>query len=133
MPRTGPSAAGRADCQPVGRPEEKRQMAAEAAGGMGWTAATGDSGGQVVCWCCGRPNGEPDVVRLGDHPEVAVCLGCAHFLHQRARAREDELRSSPAGLARDVLRAARALVMRRGWHELRVIGPLLRRLGARLP
>jgi hypothetical protein len=107
-------------------------MAAEVAGDMG-RPAIGDSGGQVVCWCCGRPNREPDVVRLGDHPEVAVCLGCAHFLHQRARAREDELRPSPAGRARDVLRAARALVMRRGWHELAVIGPLLRRLGARLP
>jgi ribosome-binding protein aMBF1 (putative translation factor) len=108
-------------------------MAADAAGDVGRPAATGDDGGRVVCWCCGRPKGEPDVVRLGDHPEVAVCLDCAHFLHRSARSREDELRPSPAGRARDVLRAARALVMRRGWQELPVIGPLLRRLGPRLP
>lgn len=108
-------------------------MATEAAGAPAATAAGGGSGGQVACWCCGAPRPEEDVVRLGDHPEVAVCQGCAHFLHQRARAREDELRPSAAGTARDVLRAARELVIRRGWHNRPVIGPLLRRLGTRLP
>ncbi len=108
-------------------------MAADAAGDVGRPAATGDDGGQVVCWCCGRPKGEQDVVRLGDHPEVAVCLDCAHFLHRSARSREDERRPSPARRVRDVLRAARALVIRRGWQRLPVIGPLLRWLGARLP
>jgi len=62
-----------------------------------------------------------------------VCRGCAHFLHQRARAQEDAVRPSPAARARDLLRAARELVIRRGWHDRPVIGPLLRRLGTHLP
>jgi hypothetical protein len=81
--------------------------------------------GDVVCWCCGKRYAEPDVVRLGGHREVAVCLGCAHFLHQQARAREDAARPSPATRGRNVLRAAR--------HTRPVIGPVLRRLGTRLP
>jgi hypothetical protein len=91
------------------------------------------SAGQVACWCCGRQRAESDVVRLGSHPEVAVCLGCAHFLHQQARTREDAARPSPASRVRDGLRAGRRVVMRRGWHEAPVLGPLLRRLGRRLP
>ena len=85
------------------------------------------------CWCCGRPRGDQDVVRLGDHPEVRVCLGCAHFLHQRARAKEDALRPSPGGRARDALRAGHRFVIQRGWQDKRVLGPLLRRLDRRLP
>jgi hypothetical protein len=100
------------------------------------TAAGTSEGGrsdEVVCWCCGQRRVEPDVVRLGEHPEVAVCLGCAHFVHQRARAREDAARPSLATRARDLLRAARGFVIRRGWHNRPVIGPLLRRLDTRLP
>ena len=72
-------------------------------------------------------------MHLGDHPEVAVCLGCAHFLHQRARSVEDARRPSAAARARDGVRAVRRLVIARRWHEKPVIGPLLRWLGARLP
>jgi hypothetical protein len=89
--------------------------------------------GEVACWCCGQPRPESAVVRLGSHPEVAVCLDCAHVLHQRARGLEDAAHPSPAGRLRDGLRAGRRLVMRRGWHQAPVIGPLLRRLGRRLP
>ena len=89
--------------------------------------------GKTVCWCCGQSWPESGVVRLGSHPEVAVCLRCAHFLHQQARGREDAARPSPATRVRDVLRAGRRLVMRRGWHQKPVIGPVLRRLGRRLP
>ena len=96
-------------------------------------SASGGSSGEVVCWCCGRGRPESEVVRLGEHPETAVCLGCAHFLHQRARAREDAARPSPASRARDGIRAARRSVIRHGWHTLPGIGPVLRRLGARLP
>jgi hypothetical protein len=91
------------------------------------------SGGRLACWCCGQEQPPQDVVHLGNHPEVGVCLGCAHFLHQRARAREDELRPSPAARARDRLRALRGLVVSRRWHEKPLIGPVLRRLGTRLP
>ena len=89
--------------------------------------------GSVDCWCCGHPAAESDVVRLGGHPQVAVCLRCAHYLHQRARAREDAGRATPATRVRNALRAGRRAVMRRGWHRAPVIGPLLRRLGRRLP
>ena len=92
-----------------------------------------DTPGRLECWCCGQPRSTDDVVHLGNHPEVAVCLGCAHFLHQRARAREDELRPSAAGRARDGLRAVRGVVIARRWHEKPLIGPVLRWLGTRLP
>ena len=93
----------------------------------------GESDGQVSCWCCGSSQSEASVVRLGNHPEVAVCLGCAHFLHQQARGREDAARPSPATRARDTLRAAPRFVMQHGWHQKPVIGAMLRRLGRHTP
>jgi hypothetical protein len=89
--------------------------------------------GPTRCWCCGQERAEAGVVRLGDHPEVAVCLRCAHFLHQRARGREDAARPSPAALVRDGLRAGRRSVMRHGLQHQPLIGPVLRWLGPRLP
>jgi hypothetical protein len=89
--------------------------------------------GQVTCWCCGEPRPESAVVHLGSHPEAAVCLRCAHFLHQQARGREDAARPSAAARVRDGLRAGRRLVMRRGLHKAPVIGRVLRWLGPRLP
>jgi hypothetical protein len=92
-----------------------------------------ESGGGIECWCCGS-RGQPDsVVHLGNHPEVAVCLRCAHFLHNQARGREDAARTSPAARLRDGLRAARWLVIRRGWHQKPGIGQLLRWLGRHTP
>jgi hypothetical protein len=88
---------------------------------------------QIRCWCCGAGQRPDDLVRLGAHPEVTVCLRCAHTLHQRAREREDQRRPSPSARARDVLRAGRRVVVRRGWHRLPVVGAVLRRLGPRLP
>jgi hypothetical protein len=97
-------------------------------------AARGVDGRDVVaCWCCGQARGEADVVRLGSHPEVAVCLGCARFLHQRARAREDSLRPSPGTRVRNAIRAGRSFVVQRGWQDRRLLGPLLRRLDRHLP
>ncbi len=86
-----------------------------------------------TCWCCGCSCTEPDMVRLGNHPEVGLCLPCAHYLHQQARGREDARHRSPAARLRDVLRAARSLVIRRGWHESALAGRPLRWLGNRLP
>ncbi|MGZ4606682.1 MAG: hypothetical protein ACXVXV_11155 [Blastococcus sp.] len=98
------------------------------------THTADDGAGHLVpCWCCGRRCPAADVVHLGNRPEVAVCLRCAHFLHQQARGREDARRTSPAARARDGLRAARRLVIAQRWHEKPVIGPLLRWLGPRLP
>lgn len=85
------------------------------------------------CWCCGEPVDPGRTVRLGQHPEVRLCLRCAHFVHQRAREIEDEDRRGPAVLVRDGLRRARAGVIRRGWHRSRLLGPGLRWLGRHLP
>lgn len=98
------------------------------------TAATeSDAAEPLKCWCCNGTYQEPDLVRLGSHPEVGVCLSCAHFLHQQARGREDALRPSPASRLRDGLRAGRRLVIRRQWHQNPVVGRPLRWLGRRLP
>jgi hypothetical protein len=96
-------------------------------------ASPGESGGEVTCWCCGQRRPPTSVVHLGDHPEVSVCLRCAHFLHQQARGREDASRTSPAARLRGRLRAARWVVIRHGWHQKPGIGPLLRRLGRHTP
>jgi hypothetical protein len=95
--------------------------------------ASGEAEGQVQCWCCGVGRPPDAVVHLEDHPEVALCLPCAHFVHQQARSREDAARPSPSARVRDVLRAGRRQVLRRGWQTKPVLGPLLRWLGRRLP
>jgi hypothetical protein len=48
-------------------------------------AAGSDAAEPLECWCCGSASQEAELVRLGRHPEVGVCLRCAHFLHQQAR------------------------------------------------
>jgi hypothetical protein len=128
VPRSGVADVADNRERRVGR-ERRCEMTAQTGAG----AAGGAASPEVACWCCGERHQELDVVRLGEHPEVAVCHGCAHFLHQRARAQEDAARPSPATRVRDLLRATRELVIRRGWHTRPVIGPLLRRLGTRLP
>ncbi len=67
------------------------------------------------------------------HPEVHLCLGCAHFVHQQAWVIEDEGRRGPAAFARDRFRNLRAEVIRRGWHQNRFIGGRLRWLGKYRP
>jgi hypothetical protein len=89
--------------------------------------------GLATCWCCGHQRADTEVVHLGNHPEVVVCLPCAHFLHQQARSREDAARPSLGARGRDALRAGRREVMRRDWHRKPIIGPALRWLGPRLP
>ena len=56
----------------------------------------------------------PAALRLGSQPDVAVCLACAHFLHQQAGQREDALRPSIAGRLRDGARWGRRLVIEGG-------------------
>lgn len=85
----------------------------------------------AVCWCCGDTRSP--VVTLGEHPEVAVCLRCAHDLHHRAVAVEDDLRHSLATRTRDVLRSGRRFVMDHDLQHKPVIGPLLQRMGRFMP
>jgi hypothetical protein len=92
-----------------------------------------DAEDRAQCWCCGNEQPSGKMINLGSHPEVTVCLRCAHSLHNQARAREDADRPSPPARARGWLRAGRRYVMRRDWHRKPVIGPVLRWLGPRLP
>jgi hypothetical protein len=85
------------------------------------------------CWCCAQEQASENMVHLGEHPEVEVCLPCAHFLHQQARGREDQQKHSPMARLRDGMRSLRELVLRYGLHRKPVIGPILRWLGPRVP
>lgn len=86
-----------------------------------------------LCWCCGNQFDEVEFVRLGDHPEVGVCAGCAKFLQRRATQRQDELQPSPVSRLRGVVRAGRGLVLDRGWQDHRVFGRWLRKIDRFLP
>ena len=87
----------------------------------------------VSCWCCGGDYDEREVVRLGAHPEVAICLRCTVFLRQNAGARQDELHPTMGAKARTGVRQARGWVMRHDWHHNPVVGPILRRVNRHLP
>jgi hypothetical protein len=106
---------------------------------MSVETAVEDQEAAAACWCCGRDlsadgaGGTSAFVRLGNHPEVTVCLNCAHFLHHRARQREDELRPSAAANMRGRLRGIRETVIRHDLHRKPVIGPALRWLGRHTP
>jgi hypothetical protein len=39
---------------------------------------------ETRCWCCGTDYPDAELVRLGQHPEVGVCVQCTHLLRQRA-------------------------------------------------
>jgi hypothetical protein len=97
------------------------------------TAVDQASEGEPGCWCCGQIHPTDQMVSLGNHPEVHLCVGCAHFVHQRAWEIEDRGKRGAAALARDKFRDVRAGVMRRGWHQNRFIGGRLRWLGKHLP
>ena len=83
-----------------------------------------------ACWCCGRVTAEDALVRLGNHPEVGICINCAHFLDRRARDYQ-------ATVMRQRLRATaesiNAKVMARGWHQHPAFGPALRWINRQLP
>jgi hypothetical protein len=85
------------------------------------------------CWCCGQAEQPERMVRLGNHPEVTLCVRCAHFVHKQAAEIEDLARTGWAVRGRDALRRARRNVVSHGWHHNPVVGPVLRRLGKHLP
>lgn len=86
-----------------------------------------------TCWCCGAHCAEHDLVRLGAHPEVGVCLDCAHGLRRRARGRHDEVHPTRAGQLRRALHTLREQVISCGWHEHGRLGTVLRCLDRHLP
>jgi hypothetical protein len=88
---------------------------------------------QPSCWCCGNTFDEHDLSRLGSHPEVGVCAGCALWLARRARSRADAPKRTPGAVARRVVAVVRGRVMRAGAQDWPVVGSLLRRLDRHLP
>jgi hypothetical protein len=91
--------------------------------------AVGDRG-EDHCWCCGRSSPEEAVVRLGNHPEVGICVNCVRFLGRRAR---DFQASAMRKRLRGAAESIRGEVMSRGWHERPVIGPALMWINRRMP
>jgi NMD protein affecting ribosome stability and mRNA decay len=91
-----------------------------------------DSGSEVTprCWCCGDAYPETHLVHLGEHPEVAVCAGCAHYLNRRARRTRGSVTSRRLYLTAEKIRD---VVIARGWHDHPKIGPSLEWLDRRLP
>lgn len=85
------------------------------------------------CWCCGCTQDPNLVVHLGRHPQVAVCLQCAHFLSKRAAEVEDLSRTGAAVRVRNGLRRVRAVVIQRGWHQHPLLGRPPRWLGRHTP
>jgi len=81
-----------------------------------------------------RPGRErKQLSRLGDHPQVAVCGDCTHGLHGRAQAAPDVSSRSLSARSCGIVVSARDLVMRKGWQQVSVIGPLLRRFNRHPP
>jgi ribosome-binding protein aMBF1 (putative translation factor) len=92
-----------------------------------------DLGDWGECWCCGEEVDPSETVSLGRHPEVTLCLRCAHDVHKRAVAKEDAERTSVTARTRDVMRAGRHWVIEQGLPRKPIIGPPLRWLGRYLP
>ncbi|MGH3823192.1 MAG: hypothetical protein ACRDRA_10220 [Pseudonocardiaceae bacterium] len=89
--------------------------------------------GHSDCWCCGKIFGEDKLVRLGEHPEVGVCLQCATWLKRRAIAHHHKQHPSPSGRLLSAIDTVRNKVIKRGWHDHPRLGPLLRGINRYLP
>lgn len=85
------------------------------------------------CWCCGMTEDPARLVHLGNHPEVTVCVRCAHSISKWAWEIEDQSRTGLAVRARDRFRGVRNAVVQRGWHQSSLIDRPLRWLGSHLP
>ncbi|MGH3288359.1 MAG: hypothetical protein ACRDPD_27370 [Streptosporangiaceae bacterium] len=85
---------------------------------------------ESACWCCGHVTAEDALVRLGNHPEVGICLNCVHYLGRRAR---DYRATAMRQRLRATAESVRAKVTARGWHRHPVFGPALRQINRHLP
>jgi hypothetical protein len=85
------------------------------------------------CWCCGTVDDPTRLVRLGNHPEVGLCVRCAHSVSKWAWEIEDQAKTGPLAKARHWFRALRRYVIRRGWHKSSLLGGPIRWIGKRLP
>ena len=85
------------------------------------------------CWCCGTIDDPDRMVHLGNHPEVALCLRCAHWAAKEAWEIEDRDKTGLLVKMRDRFRHLRRDVRDRNWHQHPVFGRPLRWLGKYLP
>jgi hypothetical protein len=46
-----------------------------------------DAEDQAECWCCGQQQPPAEMIHLGNHPEVALCLRCAFRTQTRPGSR----------------------------------------------
>lgn len=86
-----------------------------------------------TCWCCGQRYPDAELLRLGSHPEVGVCVRCVRWLRRRARERVDAGRVDLGAVLRRTIRQARAVVIEHGWQHRPILGPALRRIDRHLP
>lgn len=101
---------------------------------MATSAVEHEQAEQPRCWCCGNLFVDSELTRLGNHPEVGVCAGCARWLHRRAGSGVDaRLRQAPGAWVRRAVGVVRGRVIRSGAPDSPLLGPLLRRLDRHLP
>ena len=93
----------------------------------------GMTSGRDRCWCCGSSAAADTMVHLGNHPEVALCRGCARWAAKQAWQLDDRAKTGPLVAVRNALRSARRIVVEHGWHRSRFVGALLRWIGKQLP
>jgi hypothetical protein len=89
--------------------------------------------GPGECWCCGCQHDAAEMVHLGNHPEVGVCIRCAYSLKTWAWEIDDRSRTGLAVHARNWFRGIRRRVMVNGIHQKNWMRRPLRWLGRRLP
>ena len=97
------------------------------------TAVSDGAPAPSECWCCGAVDDPTRMVHLGNHPEVALCVRCAHSVSKWAWEIEDQSRAGLLVAARHRLRSVRRAVIDRGWHRSPFIGGPVRWIGRRLP
>jgi hypothetical protein len=85
------------------------------------------------CWCCGMTQPSDQLVALGNHPEVHLCIRCAYSVRNWAREIEDRDKTGIGVRARAAARRVRQSVVRHHLHQSRFLGRPLRWLGRRLP
>lgn len=97
------------------------------------TAVQDGDANRSECWCCGATDDPARLVHLGNHPEVMLCIRCAHSVSKWAWEIEDQSKTGPLVIARNCFRAVRRGVIQRGWQHNPVFGGPIGWIGKRLP